>query len=126
MKTHINALEKISACHAAVAFADKYETAQAAWDACQRGDWMLWLLGKLAGPVDSDSRKKLFGVCAEVAELVLPIYEKRYPGDNRVRECIDTGKRYAAGTATLEELRKARDTAAAAAAAAAADAACGP
>ena len=111
MKPHIVSLRKLGACPDAVAFSDKHETPQAAWDACPRGDWSLWLLGRLAGPVDSDSRKKLVGVCAEIAELVLPIFEKRYPDDRRVRECIETCKRYAAGNATIEEVRKARSAA---------------
>ena len=126
MKTHILALKKLGACSDAVAFADKYDSTQAAWDACPRGDWLLWLLGRLAGPVDSDSRKKLVGVCAEIAELVLPIFEKRRPNDKRVRECIETCKRYAIGQATIDEVRTARSAAAAAydaAYAAAADAA---
>ena len=123
MKSHVLALKKLGACSDAVAFADQHETIQAAWNACPRGDWSLWLLGRLAGPVDNDSRKKLVGVCAEIAELVLPIFEKQRPGDKRVRECIETCKRYAAGTATIDEVRKARIAAYAAATAYAAYAA---
>ena len=115
MKPHILSLKKLGACSDAVAFADKYGSLQAAWDACPRGDWQLWLLGRIAGPVDMDSRRKLVGVCAEIAELVLPIFEKRNPDDKRVRECIETCKRYAAGIATIEEVRKARSAADAAA-----------
>jgi acyl-CoA reductase-like NAD-dependent aldehyde dehydrogenase len=61
---------------------------------------------------------------------VLPIFEKKYPNDKRVRECIETLRRYAKGKATIKEVREARRSAADAAyaaayaAAAAADAAC--
>ena len=54
-----------------------------------------------------------------VANFVLPIYEKRYPGDKRVRDCNETTKLYIEGNATIEELR---EKVAAAYAAAASDA----
>ena len=58
------------------------------------------------------------------AERVLPSYEKRFPGDTRVRECIATTRRYLAGqAATAEDLLASRQAAHAAAADAAADAA---
>jgi len=49
------------------------------------------------------------------AELVSPIYEKHYPGDSRVKDCIETTKRYLSGKATKEELAAARIAARAAA-----------
>lgn len=45
------------------AWASQFEDPQAAWDACDRGDWMAWLLGRLAGPAGDPTRKKLT-VCA--------------------------------------------------------------
>jgi len=61
------------------------------------------------------------------AKQVLPIFEKRYPNDNRVRACIEATEGYLNGTVTREELNRARYAAHAAAyaadAAAAADAA---
>ena len=40
-------LKRIGACEEAVAWvrAGKYATLQAAWDVCERPDWMLWLAG---------------------------------------------------------------------------------
>ena len=38
------------------------------------------------------------------AEHALPNYEQVFPDDPRVRDCIDTSRRYANGQATLEEL----------------------
>jgi glutamine synthetase adenylyltransferase len=75
---------------------------------------MLWLLGRLSGPPDSDSRRKLVGIAAECAELVLPIYEKKYPGDTRVRDCIEECKAYAAGdpSVSFDRLRELRMNAA--------------
>ena len=53
------------------------------------------------------------------AEQVLPIYEEKYPDDNRPRRAIETARRYAEGLATEGELAAARAAASAAAWAAA-------
>ena len=64
---------------------------------------------------------------SDCAEHVLPIYEKRYPSDTRVRDCISTARQYALGIATEKQLAAAwaaaRDAGAAAEAAWAARAA---
>ena len=112
MKPHIEALSRIGACLSALDFAETYDTAQAAWDACPRGDWLLWLIGKDCGSVGSPARLKLVGVCSAIAREALSIYERRCPNDPRVRTCLDTLDRYAAGGATLEEV-SAADAAAA-------------
>lgn len=49
------------------------------------------------------------------AEQVLPIYEEKYPDDNRPRSAIETARRYAEGLATEGELAAARAAARAAA-----------
>ena len=112
MKDHIKKLKLLGACSDGIAFAEKYETWQEVWDNISRGDWSLWFLGKNAGKIGSPERLKLVGIAAECAELVLPIYEKRYSDDKRVRKCIETLKRYAIGKATLEEVKAARKNAA--------------
>ena len=45
---------------------------------------------------------------ADCAELVLPIYEKQYPDDNRPRLAIQAARDYANGLITHEELGTAR------------------
>ena len=100
---------------------------QTIWDTCPRGDWMLWLLGKLAGPPGSDSRRQLAYCAAECAALVLPIWEERYPDDDRPRKAIEAAKNgdpYAADAAAYAA-DAAADAAYAAYAAAAAAAAAG-
>jgi hypothetical protein len=59
-------------------------------------------------------------IAISVAEIVLPIYEKRYLNDIRVRECIEAAKQFIAGHISIEELNKKRRAAAYAADAAAA------
>lgn len=68
-------LRKNNACSRAVEWLGDRDL-RTAWKECERGDWMLWLAGR--APVD---RKALVKAACECAELVLPIYEKRYPKD---------------------------------------------
>ena len=52
---------------------------------------------------------------ADVASLVLPIYQKRYPSDKRVRHCISLTYKYAVGLCSKADLKKAANAAYAAA-----------
>jgi hypothetical protein len=47
----------------------------------------------------------------DYAEHVLPLYESRYPEDNRPRRAIEVARLYADGLATADELAAARDAA---------------
>ena len=75
----------------------------------------LWTLGIVLEPADREIR--LF-VC-DCVERVLPLFEKKYPDDNRPRQAIETARKFANGQANKVEL----DAADAAAWAAARDAA---
>lgn len=59
----------------------------------------------------------------DIAEIVVPIWNKHYPDDKRPQNAIDTARRFARGKATKEELAAAWAAAWAAARAAARDAA---
>ncbi|TXH42411.1 MAG: hypothetical protein E6Q97_35780 [Desulfurellales bacterium] len=93
----------------------------------KRGDWMLWLLGRLAGPPMSALRRPLVGAAAECARLALPVFERRYPGDARPRAALDLCDRFAHGESidqkTMRDVYAAADATRRAAAAAAAYAA---
>ena len=65
----------------------------------------------------NDKTARLFACYC--ARDTLPIFEKKYPNDNRPRVAIETAERYANGEATIEELNAASDAAWAAASAAA-------
>ena len=133
MNPHTEILTRLGACPEAIAWADGYGSAEAAWAACERGDWMLWIAGRLAGEPGSDSRRPLVLAACECARLALSIYEGRRPGDARPRTAIETAERWARGgdgAPTVDEVRTAAYAAyayaayaAAAADAAAADAA---
>ena len=70
-----------------------------------------------------DDRDSVLTYAADCAEHVLSIYERQYPDDTRVRDCITALRRYMAGNADGSELRAAADAAYAAASAAASAAA---
>ncbi len=121
-------LKELNACREAVEWAKDYPTLQKAWTACERGDWMLWFVGKLSGDKESDSRKKLVLCACACARLALKHIPK---GEKRPRKTIETAEKWARDEAgiTLDDVRiayayaYATTTAAAAAAADAADAA---
>ena len=99
-------LEKLNACGEALRWCETQESAQSAWLNCERGDWMLWLVGKLAGPPESDSRKALVLTACECARLALPYVRK---GETRPLKAIEAAEAYARGDAevTLQDVRAA-------------------
>jgi hypothetical protein len=111
MKDHIQQLKSVGACQEAVTWADQFSDMQAVWDNCERGDWLLWLLGRLSGEPESDKRKQVVFIAAQCAREVLPIFEKCYPDDKRVRECIEACEAYSRGEITMKELRAKRSAA---------------
>jgi hypothetical protein len=106
--TYINDLEKLNACEDAVEWCKDYKTLQAAWNACKRGDWMLWLIGRMSGPSESASRKKLVLIACQCARLSL-LYVRA--GEKRPLRAIETAERWANGDSdiTLDDVRKAAD-----------------
>ena len=116
-------LAALGACKDATDWATKYSTLAKAWDACERGDWMLWLVSKTLGrEQDSDGRKRLVFAACQCARLGLP-----YTSDARVLATIETTERWTTGQSDMQEMRGVAEYAADAAyaARAAADAAAG-
>jgi len=111
-------LMKLGACSEAVEWANGKELAEA-WATCQRVDWMLWLVGKMEDRKGWPTRKQAVLLACLFAEDVLPIFEKKYPDDNRPRRAIEIARLWCAGKATLDAIRAAWDAAWAAAEAAA-------
>jgi hypothetical protein len=117
-------LEEMKPCAEARSWLEGFNgTKQEAWAACKRGDWMLWLCGKLAGPPGSEKREDLVLAACACARLSLRFVSK---GEGP-RIAIEVAEKWAQGRATIEEVRgavkNAFASADAAAAAAAADAA---
>jgi len=97
-------LTELDACGGAVKWAREQPSYAQAWRICHRGDWLLWLAARLA--VD---RKQIVLAACDCAELSL-----RYvpAGENRPRIAIETARKWCAGEATLDDVRKAADAAA--------------
>lgn len=116
---YLEKLRTLHACREAVAWVEMQKNPQQAWDACERGDWMLWLCGKQAGRPWSAARKKLVFAACECVRLALPYVTA---GEIRPLKAIETAEQWAHGKATGEEM-KAVVAAASSASAAAASAA---
>ena len=89
------------ACPEAIAWARDYPSLQSAWGACERGDWMLWYLGRC----DVDRRRLVLAACA-CARTALPHVPA---GEDRPRIAIETAERWAHGdeTVTFSDVRSA-------------------
>ena len=94
-------LINLGACIEAVKWASQYPTAQSAWDACERPDWLLWLLQRTQPPTKDIHHAYVRIACAE-ARLALP-----YTIDPRVRKCIETVEGWERGERTLAEVNAA-------------------
>jgi hypothetical protein len=112
-------LNNLCACSPAKEWAKGKDLATV-WATCERGDWMLWLLEKMAEKPGWLTRKQVVGIACDCAETALK-YVK--PDETRPAECIAAVRKWIAGEATIEDVRKARRASAYAAYAAAAAAA---
>ena len=114
-------LHELGACSEAVRWAHG-KTLHVVWTTCKRGDWLLWLVGKMADKKGWPTRKQAVLAACDCAEKALKYVKE---GEDRPRLAIQTARKWARGKATLGEVRKAyaaADAAYAYADAAAADA----
>jgi len=110
-------LVKLGACSEAVEWVGDKSPA-VAWKTCKRGDWMLWLCGKLSGEPGGKGRKKLVLAACACARLSLKYVRK---GEKRPLVAIQTAEAWAKGKrgVTIEQVLTAAYAANAAATAAA-------
>ncbi len=118
-KTWIEKLKKQEACDESIAWAKEYPTAQAAWDACERGDWMLWAWDRNCGNSGSESHRMLVLCAVECVKTSLK-YVKNKDVKKLIKKSLDTTERWAKGEegVTLDDVKNAANAAANAAAAA--------
>jgi hypothetical protein len=107
-------LIELDTCSPAVTWAAAQTTYAEAWENCERGDWLLWLAGRLE--VDQKLLVKAGCACARTALQYVP------KGEERPRIAIETAEAWAEGRATLSQVRAAAAAAAAWAASASASA----
>jgi len=96
-------LSRRNACSEAVQWAKTQPSFTAAWNNCERGDWMLWL----AGRVGIDRKMLVIAACACARTALKYVKE----GKKQPRICIETAERWARGKATIEEVGQARSAA---------------
>ena len=118
----VEKLSKLDTCSDATNWvkAQNCDSAQEIWDNCNKQDWLMWYLRR----TQIDKTEQFTALTIECAKLVLPIFESKYPSDNRPRMAIEVAKGSNAAAADAAAVAAAADAAAAdAAVAAAADAA---
>ena len=105
-----DSLERHGACAEAVTWARGFDSFDAAWSACERGDWMLWWAGRVSGPPDSPSRRRLVAAAQECARESWPYVTD---GDTVlvISLCDHVVSEYLEGRADLEDVRAAADAA---------------
>jgi len=109
--TIIKNLKSLNAHTKMIEWAKTQPDPQTAWDNCERGDWMLWLLEQLAGDLGSESRKKLVLTACQCARLSLKYIPE---GEGRSLKAIETAEAWANGKngVSLEDVKLAADDAA--------------
>lgn len=80
-------LIRLGACPSAVKWAGRRRSWRAAWDACPRGDWLLWAAGRAGA-----DRRDLVRAAAACARLVLPMVPE---GEERPRRAIEAAEAWA-------------------------------
>ena len=107
----IKSLTRLRACDEAVEWAEQYKSFTAAWTACERPDWLLWIA---ANTVDQKLVVLAACACARTALKYVP------KGERRPLVAIETTEAWARGEATIAEVRTAYAVSAYAASASAA------
>lgn len=104
MKNWIRPLRKLGACQDALDWCGDYDSSDEAWQACVRGDWMLWAMKSKSITGGSDSHRKLVLLACECARLALPLAGK---GEDILLKAIETTEAWARGdnSITLEFLK---------------------
>jgi len=100
--------ERVGACPEAVDWVGTRDW-QAAWDECERGDWMLWALALKVGAPGWPTKQQIVLCACDIAETVL---EHVPEGDDRPRNAIDAARHRARGDCELEEVAAAASAAA--------------
>ena len=98
MKSWLMGIKRLKACKEAIEWGEQFDAPGKAWQECERGEGMLWLLGKLSGKPGSDSRKKLVLAACGCARLSLPYVPK---GEIRSLRAIETAEAWARGDAGI-------------------------
>jgi len=93
-------LKSKNACCEAIEWSEPYgEDWESAWNDCERGDWLLWILEIL----DFDRKKVVYAAC-QCVRLSLHLVPE---GEERPRIAIETAEAWTRREVGLEEVKKA-------------------
>ena len=95
-------LKKLGACEEAVDWASQAPSLGAAWDSCERADWLLWLAAR------TSRRELVVAAACACARTVLHLVPE---GEERPRLVIETAEAWTRGEATIDEVREATNRA---------------
>ena len=100
----ISKILKFDPCEDAVLWLKEQSNFTQAWNDCQRGDWMLWLLSKLIRKQGSPNHRKLVLASCACARLSLKYVKK---GEKRPLKAIQVAESWANGKVgvTLDDLK---------------------
>ena len=90
-------IEKFNPCSEAMEFRNKFDTFEEAWNACPRGDWMLWISQKL--DVDIRVLTLAKGYCANTVIKLMK--------DERSKNAVKAAIKFGKGLIELSELNAA-------------------
>lgn len=99
-KKLLSFVKDLNACQESTEWLSEFKgTPEKAWEQCERGDWMLWLLARLKA-----DRKKIVSAACGCARLSLDYVPK---GEDRSRVAIETAEAWVRSEVSLEDLNNA-------------------
>ena len=103
---NVDRLASIEACKPGTDWTKIQAMPDQAWSDCERGDWLMWLLGATcAGEPWSDHRKPLVRILAECLAWILPKFPRGELRPRRMREVL---AEWVNGTAGESDVKRAR------------------
>ena len=99
---NVTLLKQLKACEPAVKWASQQKSRQQAWDACPRGDWLLWLLIRTCEP----KSKRYNAVALTACKCARLAFKYRPRGENRPVQAVRAVERWVAGKISTEELNR--------------------
>jgi hypothetical protein len=100
-------LVELNACSGSIQWAHTQPSYEDAWEACERGDWLLWLATRLAtdrGRLRVEDRRHVVLATCAVARTALHLIPQ---GEDRPRLAIETAEAWAKGAVEIEDVRHA-------------------
>jgi hypothetical protein len=83
-------LENLYPCPDALEWAKQFPTAEAAWAACERGDWLLWYAARVG--LTPERHRQLIRARCEIARRVLKYLPEE---ENRPLKAIEAAEKWA-------------------------------